>query len=126
MEELKKRLEEINERLFELDSRLDKYDEIERLNIEKETIKEIMNMKTNVENKTMYYVGIENAETGEELECRYFNEQSLAEQRFERIADGLELLDVSGLEGFWGIYDEDDDEYHCFAICDADGITEVE
>lgn len=126
MNDLERRLEEINKRLFELDSRLDKYDEIERLNIEKETIREMINMKTYGDNTIKYYVGLENINTGEELECYYFDEQGLAEQRFEEIADGLALLKVDGLEGFWGVYDEDDDEYHCYAICDAYGITGVE
>lgn len=127
MNDLERRLEEINKRLFELDSRLDKYDEIERLNIEKETIREMINMKTYGDNAIKYYVGLEicgNIE--EELECCYFDEQGLAEQRFKEIADGLALLKVDVLGGFWGVYDEDDDEYHCYAICDADGITEVE
>lgn len=83
-------------------------------------------MKTNIENEIVYYVGIENVNTDEELECCYFDKQGLAEQRFEKIADGLALLKVDGLGGFWGVYDKDDDEYHCYAICDADGITEVE
>ena len=124
MNDLERRLEEIEERLFELDSRLDKYDEIERLNIEKETIREMINMKNNAMYK--YYVGLENVNTEEELEYHLFDDISSAEMRFTEIQEGLKMLQVSGLEGFWGMYDRVEDEYFCFAKCDANGRKDVE
>ena len=75
-------------------------------------------------NAMYYYVGLEN-EVGVSVWYGLFHDISSAEMRFTEIQEGLEMLKITGFEGYWGIYDELEDEYFCFAKCDRNGRKDV-